>query len=80
VFLGAFVLDACANRKVLSDDCCVVQNVGRATSKRRMLTDEVQVVQVTANVIPQPIASAIQHDAVLLAIVVVWLVFAPSWF
>lgn len=43
-----------------------------------MLTDEVQIVQVAAHVVPQPIASAIEDDTVLLSVVVVRLVLAPG--
>ena len=37
----------------------------------------VQVVEVTADVVPQPGSTAVQDDAVLLAVVVVGLVLAP---
>lgn len=43
-----------------------------------MLTDEVQIVQVAAHVVPQPIAPAIEDDTVLLSVVVVWLILAPG--
>lgn len=45
-----------------------------------MLTYKVQVVQIAAHIIPQPVASAIQHHTILLAIVVVGLIFAPGRF
>lgn len=41
------------------------------------LADPVEIVEVTADVIPQPAATSVQHDAVLLAVVVVRLVLAP---
>lgn len=43
------------------------------------LADPMQVVEVAAHVVPQPGAAAVQHHAVLLAVVVVGLVLAPSW-
>lgn len=43
-----------------------------------MLTYKVQVVQIAAHIIPQPVASAIQHHTILLTIIVVGLIFAPG--
>lgn len=43
------------------------------------LADPVEVIEVTADVIPEPAATSVQHDAVLLAVVVVRLVLAPGW-
>lgn len=43
------------------------------------LADPVEVVEVAADVVPQPTATSVQHDAVLLAVVVVRLVLAPGW-
>lgn len=43
------------------------------------LADPVKVIEVAANIIPQPAATSVEHDAVLLAIVVVRLVLAPGW-
>lgn len=44
-----------------------------------VLADPVQVVQVAAHIVPQPGPSPIEHNAVLFTIVVVRLIFAPSW-
>lgn len=43
------------------------------------LADPVKVVEIAADVIPEPAATSVQHDAVLLAVVVVRLVLAPGW-
>lgn len=43
-----------------------------------VLTYEMQIVQVAAHVIPQPIASAIENHTVLFAVVVVRLILAPG--
>jgi len=43
------------------------------------LADPVKVVQIAADIIPEPTATSVQHDAVLLAVVVVGLVLAPGW-
>lgn len=43
------------------------------------LADPMKVVKIAADVIPEPAATSVQHDAVLLAIVVVRLVLAPRW-
>lgn len=45
-----------------------------------VLADPVQIVQVTAHVVPQPLAPPVQHHAILLAVVVVGLVLAPRRF
>jgi membrane protein YdbS with pleckstrin-like domain len=42
-----------------------------------VLTYPVQVVQVAADVIPQPAAPSVQHHTVLLPVVIVRLVFTP---
>jgi len=42
-----------------------------------MLADPVQIVEVAADVIPEPVAAAIQDNTVLLAVVVIRLVLAP---
>lgn len=43
------------------------------------LADPVKVIEVTADVIPEPAATSVEHDAVLLTVVVVRLVLAPGW-
>lgn len=43
------------------------------------LADPVKVVEITADVIPEPATTSVQHDAILLAVVVVRLVLAPGW-
>lgn len=43
-----------------------------------MLADKVQVVQVAAHVVPQPTAAAVEYCAILLAVIVVGLIFAPG--
>lgn len=43
------------------------------------LADPVKVIEVTADVIPEPTATSVEHNAVLLAVVVVRLVLAPGW-
>jgi len=45
-----------------------------------MLAHPVKVVEVAADVVPLPPSAAVQHDAVLLAVVVVGLVLAPNGF
>lgn len=45
-----------------------------------MLANKVQVVQVAAHVVPQPAAATVQHCAILLAVIVVGLIFAPGGF
>lgn len=77
MFLRTFVLDRCADREILSYDCCVVENVGRAARKRRMLADVVKIIEITSDVVPQPVSLPIEDSAVLLAVVVVRLVLAP---
>lgn len=44
-----------------------------------MLTHEMQIVKITADVVPKPITTAVEHYAVLFAIVIVRLIFAPCW-
>lgn len=44
-----------------------------------MLAYPVQVIEIAAYVVPQPPAAAVQNDAILLTIVVIRLVFSPSW-
>jgi len=39
----------------------------------------VKVVEIAADIIPEPATTSVQHDAVLLAVVVVGLVLAPGW-
>lgn len=39
-----------------------------------------QVVKVAANVVPQPATATVQHHAILLAVVIVWLILSPGWF
>jgi len=43
------------------------------------LTDPVKVIKIAADIIPEPAATSVQHDAILLAVVVVRLVLAPGW-
>lgn len=43
-----------------------------------VLAHIVQVVQIAAHIVPQPVAAAVQHHAILLAVVVVGLVLAPG--
>lgn len=38
-----------------------------------------QIVEITADVVPQPITTAVEHNTILFAIVIVRLVFAPCW-
>lgn len=77
MFLRTLVLDRCADRKILSNNCCVVKNVGRAARKRRMLANIMKIIEIASDVVPQPVSTAIENDAVLLAVVVVRLVLAP---
>lgn len=42
-----------------------------------VLADPVKVVQIAPDVVPQPGPSAVENDAVLLAVVVIRLVFTP---
>ena len=53
---------------------------GGLIHSQTMLANEMQIIQIAANVIPQPIPSAIQNNAILFAIVIVWLIFAPGRF
>lgn len=39
-----------------------------------------QIVKVTANVIPQPATTTVQHYAILLAVIIIWLIFSPGRF
>lgn len=77
MLLRTLVLDGCADREILSHDRRVVKDVGRAARQRFVLAHKVKIVEVASDVIPQPIARAIEHRAVLLAVVVVRLVLAP---
>lgn len=43
------------------------------------LADPVKVVEIAADVIPEPTATSVKHDAVLLAVVIVRLILAPGW-
>lgn len=43
-----------------------------------VLADPVEVVKVAAHVVPQPSAASVEDDAVLLPVVIIWLVLAPS--
>lgn len=43
-----------------------------------MLADVVQIVKVTAHVVPQPVATAIKNHTILLTVVIIGLVFAPG--
>lgn len=75
--LGTLVFDHIAGRVVPPHNRRVGQRVGRPTRQRSMLTDEVQIVQVAANIVPQPTAAAIEHHAILFTVIVVGLVLAP---
>lgn len=44
-----------------------------------MLADKMKIVEIAADVIPKPISTAIENDAVLFAVVVVGLILTPSW-
>lgn len=50
-----------------------------ASRTHTMLTHEMQIVEITADVVPQPITTAVEHNTILFAIVIVRLVFAPCW-
>ena len=39
-----------------------------------------QIVKVAANVVPQPATATVQHHAILLAVVIIWLILSPGWF
>lgn len=79
VFFRALVLDGCADREILPSDCRVVENVGWAARKRRMLANEVKVIKIATDVIPKPVPSAVENYTILFAVVVVWLILPPSW-
>lgn len=49
----------------------------RFASTLTMLTNKMQIIQITAHIIPQPISATIEHHAILLPIVIVRLLFAP---
>lgn len=44
-----------------------------------MLTHKMQIVKITADVVPQPITAAVEHNTILFAIVIVRLIFPPCW-
>lgn len=72
------IADGRPDGKVLPHDGGVDQRFRRPAAQRPMLADKVQIVQIAADVVPQPAAAPIQHDTVLLAVVVVRLIFAPG--
>lgn len=72
------IADGRSDGEVLPHDGRIDQRFRRSTAQRPMLADEVQIVQIAADIVPQPAAASIQHDTVLLAVVVVRLIFAPG--
>jgi len=56
-----------------------LQSTNKNSSTLTALADPVKVIKIAADVIPKPATTSVQHDAVLLAIVIVRLFLAPRW-
>lgn len=48
--------------------------------KLTVLANEMQVIQIATDIIPQPVPTAIQNNAILFAVIIVRLIFAPRRF